>query len=259
MLTFKNVNMITLVFFIVFILLKSTWDISFWWLFRLIILWLIVTVIGSFHIRWNYFLRADHKNDKIKENVIALTFDDGPHFEYTLQVLSLLQEYDAKATFFCIGKNIIKHPEIIKRILAEGHVIGNHSFIHSNNYGFLSTKRVLADIQHTQEKVNEITNLKLKFFRPPFGVTNPNIAKAIKILNLKTFGWSIRTYDTTVKRSEKIMRNIKSKIKKGDVILMHDTSEKSVDILSQLLHFLENNNFKSITLEELFNHKAYED
>lgn len=258
MLTFKKANIISIVFLVVFLLLKNIFDISFWWLFVLIILWLTLTAIGSFHIRWDYFLKAEHKNYEVKENVVALTFDDGPNSEFTPKVLELLQKYNAKATFFCIGKNVENHPEIIKQIIKEKHIVGNHSYSHTNNYGFLSTDDVIADVELTQEIVKNITNLKLHFFRPPFGVTNPNIAKAIKRLNLKTFGWSIRSYDTTSKKSTKIIKEICSKLQKGDVILLHDTSERSVDILEQLLQFLQKNNFKSITLEELFKTKAYE-
>ncbi|MCF6297176.1 MAG: polysaccharide deacetylase family protein [Flavobacteriaceae bacterium] len=231
---------------------------SFWWVLLLIILWFIITTIGSFHIRWNYFLKAKYKNYQIKENAVALTFDDGPNAEFTPKALQLLKKYNAKATFFCIGKNVEKHPEIIKKIIFEGHILGNHSYAHSSNYGFLSTEKIISDIKLGQEITKNSTGLNLNFFRPPFGVTNPNIAKAIKQLNLKTFGWSIRSYDTTSKKTKKIIRDICSKIQKGDVILLHDTSQRNIDVLEQLLQFLQKNKLKSITLEELFNTEAYE-
>ena len=257
MLNFKNVNIIAILFLIVFILLRITMDISFWWLFRLIMVWLILISIGSLHIRWNFFMHALHKNAKVNGELIAITFDDGPHPEFTPKTLELLKKYNAKATFFLIGRNAEKHPELVKKILSEGHIIGNHSYSHINNFGFLSFKKVLVDIELGQAVFKRITNLKLQFFRPPFGVSNPNISRAIKKLKLKTFGWRVRSYDTIARDPEKVYRKISTKIKKGDVILLHDSSQLSIEVLEKLLQFLQNKNLKSVTLERLFNLKAY--
>jgi len=257
MLNFKNVNIIFMVFLIVFLLLKITMDVSFWWLFRLILLWLILTSVGSLHIRWNYFLVALHKNSKVDEDVIAITFDDGPHPEFTTKAMVLLEKYNVKASFFCIGKNAEKYPKLVKSILSHGHVIGNHSFSHINKYGFLSFDKVLRDIEQSQEVFKRITNLNLQFFRPPFGVTNPNISRAVKKMDLKTFGWQVRSFDTVANDPEKIFRKISAKIQKGDIILLHDSSQISIDILEKLLEFLKNKNLKSVTLERLFNLRAY--
>ncbi len=257
MLNFKNVNIAAILFFIVFVLLKINLDISFWWLFRLIMIWLILTSIGSLHIRWNYFMHALHKNPKVDGDLIAITFDDGPHPEFTPKALELLKKYNAKATFFCIGKNAERFPELVKNILSEGHVIGNHSYSHTNNFGFLSLKKVHADIERSQEVFKRITNLKLQFFRPPFGVTNPNISKTIKKLKLKTFGWRVRSFDTIAKDPDKVYKKISTKIQKGDVILLHDSSQLSMEVLEKILHSLQNKNLESVTLERLFNLRAY--
>ncbi len=202
-------------------------------------------------------MKALHKNSKVDEEVIAITFDDGPHPVFTPKTMKLLKKYNAKATFFCIGKNAEKYPELVKKILSEGHVLGNHSFSHINYYGFLPLNKVLSDIEKGQEVFNRITNLKLQFFRPPFGVTNPNISKAVKKLKLNTFGWSVRSFDTVAKDPDKVFNKISTKIQKGDVVLLHDTSEISIEILEKLLHFLQNKNLKSVTLERLFNLRAY--
>ena len=100
MLTYKNVNRITGILLLVFVLLKVLLSISFLWLIIIGILWLTLTIIGSFHIRWNYFLKAKHQNHQISDEVIAITFDDGIHAEFTPKVLRLLKQFDAKATFF---------------------------------------------------------------------------------------------------------------------------------------------------------------
>lgn len=258
MLNFRNVNIVSVLCLIVLFILKTKHDISIIWMFLIVIAWLTLTIIGSFHIRWNYFLKSIHKNSEINNNTVAITFDDGPNAKYTERALHLLEKYKAKATFFMIGKHILKHPELLNVIITKGHTIGNHSYCHSNDYGFKSTKAVVEDIEKNQLIIQEITNLNLKFFRPPFGVTNPNIAKAIKKLNLLCFGWTVRSFDTTDKVVERIIIDMTTKIKPGDIILLHDTSEKSLRILEELLIFLEKNNLKSVTLDKLFNYKAYE-
>jgi peptidoglycan/xylan/chitin deacetylase (PgdA/CDA1 family) len=258
MLSFNKVNIISLLFIGVLGFLKNENLISIWWILFVVLVWLILTIIGSFHIRWNYFLKVFHINDRIGESVIALTFDDGPNKEFTPKVLSLLKKHHAKATFFCIGENVKQHPEILKEIIKEGHLIGNHSYYHKNSFGFLSTSQVVEELENTQKIIEEKVNLNIRFFRPPFGVTNPNIAKAVKNLNLYTFGWSIRSLDTIAKDPEKVYDKIVSKIKKGDVVLMHDSSELSAVVLEKLLLYLDKNNIKTITLDKLFNLKAYE-
>ena len=258
MLNFKNVNIISILILIILIYLRIEYTLSIWWIILFVIIWLTLTIIGSFHVRWNYFLKAKNYNYKVNENVIALTFDDGPNPEFTPEVLDLLKNYNVKATFFCIGKNAEKYPELIKRIISEGHIIGNHSYSHTNNYGFLSNQIVLTDIQQAQQVFKNITSLNLKLFRPPFGVTNPNISKAVEKLNLQTMGWSIRTLDTIAKNPDKVYKKITSKLKKGDVVLLHDTNKLSLIVLEQLLLFLEKNKINTITLDKLFNIKAYE-
>jgi peptidoglycan/xylan/chitin deacetylase (PgdA/CDA1 family) len=257
MLNFKNVNITIFLFLILFVILKLKYDLSFYWLFLLGLVWISLTTIGSLHFKWNYFIKANHQNESIDKNAIAITFDDGPNAMYTPVVLNLLSAYDAKATFFCIGKNIEANPELLKRIIEEGHIIGNHSFSHDNLNGFFTTSRLIDDMEKTSFLVDKIVNLKMKLFRPPFGVTNPNIAKAVKKLNLHAIGWNIRSYDTIAKDAEKVYKRIIKNLKKGDIILMHDTNELSTIVLEKLLVDLKNRNLNAITLDKLLNMDAY--
>lgn len=218
--------------------------------------WLLLTTIGAFHIRWNYFTNAYHKNSNCKS--VAITFDDGPNKEFTPKVLDILKKYNAKATFFCIGKHVEKHPEILQRIIAEGHSIGNHSFNHSNNWGFLSSKEIKEEIEKTNQMMFNSVNFYPTLFRPPFGVTNPHIAKALEKSNLKVIGWSVRSLDTVIKNPKDILNRITQKVKQGDIILLHDTSLKSVTALEQLLLFLNDKKLKSITVNDLLNNTTNE-
>ncbi len=219
----------------------------------LILIFIGVIAWGSFDIRLNYFLKSFNKNFEIKEKKIALTFDDGPT-ELTPKFLELLKQNNTKATFFCIGKQIEKHPEIFKQIIENGHEIGNHTFSHDNKTGFLSTKKMMEEIVKC-DKTIENFGISTSLYRPPFGVSNPNIAKAISNLNKKSIGWNIRSLDTILKDPEKIFKRIQKKIKPGSIILLHDTSEKSAEVLEKLLLFLEQNQYETVTVSELIKFK----
>ncbi len=223
----------------------------------LLLAFLGITSWGAFDIRLNYFsnniCQSSNKNNK----EIALTFDDGPH-EKTIEILDVLLKYNAKATFFCIGKQIEKHPKILERIVAEGHNVGNHSYSHSNWNGFFSSKKIALEIEQTKELIAQLVNKKVRLYRPPFGVTNPNIAKAISKTNQVVIGWNIRSLDTVIENETLIFERIKKRLKPGSIILLHDTSAKTVSVLEQLLLFLQSEGYKTKTIQELLEIPAYE-
>jgi peptidoglycan/xylan/chitin deacetylase (PgdA/CDA1 family) len=258
MLKFKNINITAITLVIILIILNIYFlSISKYLFFLVIIIWLFFTAIGSFNITWNYHIDAINKNSTILEKKIAITFDDGPDAMYTPQVLALLRKYNATATFFCIGNHIEQHPEIIKKIINEGHLIGNHSYFHSNNFGFYSTQQITEELHKTNSLVKNITGKEMNYFRPPFGVTNPSIAKAVKKTKHITFGWSIRSLDTVIKNDKKITNRVIKKIAPGGIILLHDNHDRIVLVLEQLLLFLEQHNYQTVSLETLSNTKAY--
>lgn len=223
----------------------------------LFLIWLGLTAWGSFDIRLNYFTKTHCAKQNPQAKEIALTFDDGPH-EMTGKVLDLLKQFNAKATFFCIGKQIEMKPELFKRIIAAGHLAGNHSYSHSGNFGFFSSQKVADEIERTTKLVHQLTGLKMKFFRPPFGVTNPMIAKAVSATKHDVIGWNIRSLDTVYESEDTIFERVKSKVKPGGIILLHDTSQKSVNVLERLLLFLKSENYSIVSVDELLNLSAYE-
>lgn len=222
-----------------------------------VFLWILITAIGSFQIKWNYHLQSFNHNYKTSENHISITFDDGPNLDFTPKVLSLLKENNAKATFFIIGENAEKHPEIVRQIFAEGHSIGNHSYSHSKNFGFFSAEKVAAELIQTNSILKKITGKNVNMFRPPFGVTNPNIKEALKKTGHFSIGWSKRSFDTTNLSEEKILKRITSTLKKGDIILLHDTSAKTVAVLEQLLLTLRSHKLQSVPVDRLLEIEGY--
>lgn len=239
------------------LILDVFWKIDWWAYILLSILWLAVTIIGSFHIRWNYHLPALHFNKAIKDNWVAITFDDGPNPNFTPKVLELLQKYNAKASFFCVGQQITQFGAIAKKIADNGHTIGNHTYTHSNNFGFFGTQKVMLELEKTKNSIKDVTGLDTKLYRPAFGVTNPSIGRAVKKLELKTIGWNIRSLDTTKRSQKAILERITHKIRKGDIILLHDSSAKTVEVLEQLLLFLQQNKMQSVTVDQLLDIEAY--
>ncbi|WP_289038367.1 polysaccharide deacetylase family protein [uncultured Zobellia sp.] len=223
----------------------------------LLFVWFAITVFGSFFIQWNYHLQALHSNKTLKNNWVSITFDDGPNREFTPKVLDLLEKYNAKATFFCIGEQVEKHPEILKKIIAQGHTIGNHTYSHANTFGFFSLDKVMNELTRTKKAVHTLTGKEMTLYRPAFGVTNPQIAKAVNQLNIKAIGWNVRSLDTTSRSEKTILERITKKVSKGDIILLHDTSEKTIRVLEQLLLFLREKNLSSVTVDRLLEIEAY--
>jgi peptidoglycan-N-acetylglucosamine deacetylase len=162
-----------------------------------------------------------------KEKTLYLSFDDGPHPTITPFVLEQLKKYDAKATFFCIGDNVVKHPEVYQRLLAEGHAVGNHTQHHINGWK-TDDETYLNDIKEAQQYIN--SNL----FRPPYGRITRSQLRKLSSANypLTTIMWNILAGDWDADlKPERCYERIKNKITEADIIVFHD-SEKAWDRMS---------------------------
>lgn len=253
-------RVVTILFVVILICLSIgcfTKGLSFFYLFIPFIIWLLLTIFGAFEIRFNYFLKAYHRGNNHSEKIISLTFDDGPT-EFTPRILAILEKNNAKATFFCIGKQIENYPEILQITHQSGHLIGNHTFHHSSKNGFYSTEKIIDEIVSTNQLIGEKINVTTKIFRPPFGVTNPHIAKALNKTQHNVIGWDIRSLDTIINDEKKLLNRITGQIKPGSIILMHDTSDKTANVLEQLFVFLQKENYKVVPLNELLKIDVYE-
>lgn len=187
---------------------------------------------------------------------MAITFDDGP-VENTLEILKVLTKYKAKAGFFCIGKRIEEQPDIFKEIIAKGHLVGNHTYTHTRKMGALGVSRIVWEIKECNRIAEETAGIKMKLFRPPFGIVSPKTQKALQKTGLISVGWSIRSFDAVVSSEEIVLNRIKKRIKPGAIILLHDNNAKTVKILEQLLVFLKNNNYEVVRPDKLLEINAY--
>jgi len=199
---------------------------------------------GVFDIRLGYFVPTlCHLKNKQKRQVV-LTFDDGPT-ELTPLFLDLLNRYEVKAIFFCIGRQIAQYPQIVQRIKDEGHLIGNHTYSHIPQNCFASTAVMTQEIQQTDALLAQL-GIVTPYFRPPYGVTNPHIASAARRTGKRVIGWDIRSLDTVIKDETRLWSRGGSKLNQGNIILMHDTSERTLHVLEQLLKYLKANDYQVV-------------
>ncbi len=154
---------------------------------------------------------------------IYLTFDDGPIPNVTEWVLEILKSEDIKATFFCIGDNIQKHSEVYKRILAEGHQTGNHTFNHLNGWN-TETNRYIDNFKLCETEILKLNAEHSFLFRPPYGKIKPSQSKAIRQLGYKIIMWDVLSYDFDSNISaEKCLENVISNTEQGSIIVFHDS------------------------------------
>jgi len=255
-LNFKLLNRVVVGFLITGGILAMFGLISFWSIAGGILGYLAFLLIVSTNVQFNFFVNAFNRNPDVSGKKVAITFDDGP-VENTLKILEVLDKYNVKASFFCIGKNIEENPEIFKSIIQKGHFVGNHSYSHTRKMGFLSTAKIVEEIQKCDEIALSVGGVKLNSFRPPFGVINPKTKKALEITGHKVIGWNVRSYDAVLNSKRYILNRILKKIKPGDVILLHDSNTQTVDILEQLLLFLQTNHYTTLRVDNLFQIDAY--
>lgn len=217
----------------------------------------VLLVRGSASVRASWYLRMRCRARRAGRRV-ALTFDDGPDPQRTPAVLDLLARQGVRATFFVVGARAEAHPELVRRMVAEGHVVGNHSYTHSWRFPFRSLGRTMEELCRTGEVLHRITGRQPRLFRPPFGVTNPTIARAVRRLGLDPVGWSIRSLDTMGQSPERVAARILRRLHPGAVILLHDRCAGSERLVGLLVEGLRSRGLEPVTLPELFDIEAYE-
>ncbi len=164
---------------------------------------------------------------KTDSKLIYLTFDDGPVPEVTPQVLDILDEYGWKATFFCVGDNVRKYPEVYQEVLRRGHRVGNHSFNHIRGYRY-SVEDYVANVQKASAYIES------RLFRPPHGRITFSQIKALKE-DYDIVMWDVITYDYDKKKKpEQIMRTVRNYLRKGSIVVFHDSIKAKDNVLTVL-------------------------
>lgn len=257
MLTFGRANIIWFTAMILLIVTGIFYPVS-WVIYAVLsVAYLLVIVYGCSFISSQFFLNVLCKG-RTNRRQIAITFDDGPVPGMTSGILDILRIYSVKAAFFCIGKNIPGNEELLKRISHEGHIVGNHSDSHHVWFDLFSSQKMLNDILEMNRKVKTTLGKSPRLFRPPYGVINPNLKKAIIESGLITVGWSVRSLDTVIKNKDRLLRKVKRSLHPGAVILFHDTGKATEEILPEFINYVLKEGYEIIRLDNLLNIKAYE-
>lgn len=234
-----------------FLLLFCTENGIYMYIFIIILLLLAFLVWSAADISSGIYVKTFCGIKNCDEKVVSLTFDDGPESGTTEKVLEILKRYDAKATFFCIGKKIEPNSEVFKQIITFGHTLGNHSFRHNDNFSLLLPSRMREEIERCQAEIKKYAGYEPRFFRPPLGVTNPMLAIALRKFRFDVIGWNVRPFDTSAKDADEVSRRVISKIKPGAVVLLHDRMPHTPKALETILDWLYANGYRVVPLEEM--------
>jgi peptidoglycan-N-acetylglucosamine deacetylase len=191
-------------------------------------------------------------NNIVGEKVIALTFDDGPWLESTAQILDILKKNNIKATFFVVGQMLKEHPDLGKRIVAEGHVIANHTWHHW--YHYFNPKAAAFEIDRTSELIYQLTGVKTTLFRPPGGILHNGLAAYAKNKNHTVVMWSADSLDYNRPAVSRLVNNVMKNSKPGGIVLLHDgggNRQRTVEALPQLITQYKKQGYRFVTVPEL--------
>jgi len=180
------------------------------------------------------------------ENKVYITFDDGPTPELTQWTLNQLKNYNAKATFFCIGDNILKYPEVFKEVVKDGHSIGNHTFNHLNGWK-TNTQDYIENAKLFEKEYYKRSNENCQLFRPPFGKIKPSQSKILRRMGYKIIMWDVLSVDFDITITpEQCLENVLQNVKSGSIIVFHDSVKAFANLeyaLPRTLEFLQQKGF----------------
>ena len=182
---------------------------------------------------------------------VALTFDDGPNNVFTTAILDALLERNVHATFFLLGSQVERFPDVVARMHQEGHLIGNHSISHAM-LTQLSRNQVFNELFNTNSEIEAITGGRPSVFRPPYGIKNDMVLEVARELNMSVILWSVDPQDWRNRDAFYIRDHVLSRVNDGSVILLHDLWQSSVDATIMILDALIERGYNFVTVEELF-------
>ena len=198
---------------------------------------------------FQYKNRVENTNSEVSKDIkrIAITFDDGPEGNYTKQLLDGLKERGVKATFFVLGKSIVGNEDLILRMYEEGHLIGNHTYNHVE-LDKETDENGVKEIERTNEIIKQITGYEPEFIRPPFGAWRKEQMNQADMLPVM---WTIDPLDWKYQNTEYVVNHILNNVKDGDIILLHDIFETSVEAALIVIDRLQEQGYEFVTVDEL--------
>lgn len=203
--------------------------------------------MGNAVLSGNARIKEDAASEESVLKKVAITFDDGPNADYTETLLAGLKERGVKATFFLLGKEVEKYPDIVKDIYDEGHLIGTHSYEHVN-LSNLSDSAAIEQVDKTNAAIHEITGEYPEYIRPPFGCWKCNLDYETKMIEVL---WDVDPKDWATSNSAAVVERVVSKVQENDIILLHDASESTVKAAFQIIDELQSEGYVFVTVDEI--------
>ncbi|MEO5682575.1 MAG: polysaccharide deacetylase family protein [Chitinophagaceae bacterium] len=256
MLNFRNTNITFIVIVLLLGGLATRYHVPVYVYVLAAILYSGILFYGSYYVGSNFFMKV-LCSAKTDARQIAISFDDGPAAAYTAAILQVLKAEQVPAVFFCIGKNMDGNESLLQQIVDEGHIIGNHSYSHHFWFDLFSTKKMMLDVQQMSATVKKITGFTPRLFRPPYGVTTPNMKTVMQQGGFTAIGWNIRSLDTVIKEEEKLLQKISSKLQPGAVVLLHDTSKTTLQVLPRFIAAARSKGYEFVRMDKLLNVMPY--
>lgn len=238
-----HLNILLLVFSVVLIT-GDYFDYDLYLGIGLLVVYLFNFFYGVFEIRNDFFFKSIHKVDSPK---VIFTFDDGPN-EKTLEVAQILNSRNVGGVFFLLGENIEKSPEVVDELASMGFVLGNHTYSHSKILSLTPTSKICQELQRTEELLGANS---IKIFRPPYGITSTRIKLAVKRMDLKSIGWSVRSLDTVISSQEKLRSRVLGQTIPGSIILMHEMGKFTSEVLGDLIDELRKSGKEIATNDDI--------
>ncbi len=184
------------------------------------------------------------------EKKIAISFDAAWGSDYTENLLQILKRYNVKTTFFLVGFWVDNFPEMVKRIDAEGHEIGNHSSKHPK-MSQLSKEQILEELNSTSQRIEKLTGKKVTLFRPPFGDYNNRLIETSRELGIQVIQWDVDSLDYKDYGADAIVKRVLSKVKNGSIVLFHNNATYTKDALPVILERLQQEGYQIVPISEL--------
>jgi peptidoglycan-N-acetylglucosamine deacetylase len=189
---------------------------------------------------------------------IAITIDDGPDPQVTPVVLDILDQANAHATFFCIGKAVEAHPELAREIVRRGHAIENHSYAHRHHFSLMSLRQLRVEICRAQDVITQTVGYSPRYFRAPAGLRSPLLDPVLQALDLKLVSWTRRGFDTVTTDPAIVLQKLEKNLAAGDILLLHDGHAAAgangkpvvLNVLPKLLTNARNRGLHAVSLRD---------
>ncbi|SHE90830.1 polysaccharide deacetylase family protein [Desulforamulus putei] len=219
-----------------------------------------LTVIGPTGLKVALGSKAIYRKET-DDKIVALTFDDGPDPRYTVPILDTLKKYQAPATFFMVGNNVKAYPEIARKIVAEGHEVGNHTMTHPRLTD-VTPEEAFVEIESAYQTIIDVTGAVPVYFRSPKGLTTDYVEKTAASLGMKEILWTVTIENRSATTPEEMADRVLKKVKPGYIILLHDgrlDRMKTVEALPLLLNGLKEKGYTVVPLAQLLKWDHKED